>query len=236
MAKALRTLDVWIVESNTAYRDVPFTIVIDWMQQGRLLPTDKVRPARTEEWFELGKFSLLAPYLPRQEEHRAGDVAEALEPVSGEMTWKARGDDDDDVDMIPLIDVSLVLLIFFMMTSTVTMASTLIPTPEVKNAVLVSNDPFWIGVEWGKDKVPLFSLGQGAGAVKPDDRRLTMDALLQRLDDRLKAAGSVEAVTIRGQKDLPMGIIKALRTKLDSRRLRGQFKQLRDEVTEAQAP
>ena len=43
------------------------------------------------------------------------------------------GEEDDDPDMIPLIDISLVLLIFFMMTSTVAVVSSQINVPEVQN-------------------------------------------------------------------------------------------------------
>ena len=40
MAEKRRFLDVWIVDSNTVYREVPFTVVADWVQQGRLLEDD----------------------------------------------------------------------------------------------------------------------------------------------------------------------------------------------------
>ena len=36
---------------------------------------------------------------------------------------RPHGDEDDDVDMIPLIDISLVLLIYFMMTSAISALS-----------------------------------------------------------------------------------------------------------------
>ena len=50
MAEKRRFLDVWIVESNTVYREVPFTVVCDWLQQGRLLEGDHVRPSGTADW------------------------------------------------------------------------------------------------------------------------------------------------------------------------------------------
>ena len=49
MAEKRRFLDVWIVESNTVYQEVPFEVVADWLQQGRLLiasPFDYGRPSR----------------------------------------------------------------------------------------------------------------------------------------------------------------------------------------------
>src|SRR5437763_11182307 len=114
MAEKQSFLDVWIVESNTVYKEVPFTVVTDWVQQGRLLEDDQVRNAGTKDWKRLGEVPAFAAYLPRAEPMRPQDEAEALEPVQFEFAWKKPPhDDDEDIDMIPLIDVSLVLLIFF---------------------------------------------------------------------------------------------------------------------------
>jgi hypothetical protein len=44
MAEKRRFLDIWVVDTNTVYREVPFTVVTDWIQQGRLLVEDKGRP------------------------------------------------------------------------------------------------------------------------------------------------------------------------------------------------
>src|ERR1700751_402553 len=108
MAESRRFLDVWILETNTVYKEVPYTVVADWVQQGRLLENDKLRPAGTTEWFDLGTMPAFAAYLPKVEPFRADDQAEALEPVHLDFVWKKpRGDEDDDPDMIPLIDVSL---------------------------------------------------------------------------------------------------------------------------------
>src|SRR5262245_400369 len=108
MATKKRYLDVWVVESNTVYKEVPFVVVSDWVQQGRLLEDDKVKPSGTAEWLRLGDQAELAPYVPRPEPFRAEDQAEALEPVGVDFRWKKpHGEDEGDVDMIPLIDVSL---------------------------------------------------------------------------------------------------------------------------------
>src|SRR4051812_8473605 len=104
-----RLLDVWILETNTVYREVPFVVVTDWLQQGRLLREDCVRLAGSKKWHAIQAVPALGPYLPRVEAQRAEDKAEALEPV--ELGFEAhRGpgeEDDEDVDMIPLIDISL---------------------------------------------------------------------------------------------------------------------------------
>ena len=57
--------------------------------------------------------------------------------------------EDEDVDMIPLIDVSLVLLIFFMMTTAVSSGVfSPIPTPEAKHQLAsISTEMLWLGIE-----------------------------------------------------------------------------------------
>ena len=236
MTQQKRFFDIWIVESNTVYREVPYSVVTDWLQQGRLLANDKGRPAGTAEWLELGNLPDLAAYLPRREENRAEDTAEALEPVQLEMSWKRPvGDDDQDVDMIPLIDVSLVLLIFFMMTSTVGALASM-DVPEV-HSVPTSNstDPLWIGIELNKkdkDGEPTYSLCQGGGSALAADQNLDFAALLQQLDAKLATLGSVELLTIRGDKKVQSGVIKQLRGELEGRHRKGQIKKIGDEVIE----
>jgi len=88
MAAKRRFLDVWIVESNTVYKEVPFNVVADWVQQGRLLEDDKIKPSGTAEWFRLGGMPAFAAYLPKADQYRAEDQAEALEPVNVEFAWK----------------------------------------------------------------------------------------------------------------------------------------------------
>src|SRR5262245_18873215 len=121
MADKRRALDVWVVETGTVYREVPFTVVTDWIQQGRLLPDDKARPAGKGGWYRLADIPAFAVYLPKPEPFRAEDQAEALEPVEAELPSRRhrRDYEEDDPDMIPLIDISLVLLIFFIMTAVV---------------------------------------------------------------------------------------------------------------------
>src|SRR5262245_52858539 len=143
-----RLLDVWIIDTNTVYKEVPFNVVTDWLQQGRLLTEDRIRLAGGKKWLPLIEVAAFAPYLPRPEAHTAEDAAEALEPVELDVDWPKRTDEeDDDVDMIPLIDISLVLLIFFMMTASV--SSGLIspiqtPPAKIRTAEIAKNE-FWVG-------------------------------------------------------------------------------------------
>ena len=44
MADKRRFLDVWIIDRNMVYREVPYTVVTDWVQQSRLLAEDNHTP------------------------------------------------------------------------------------------------------------------------------------------------------------------------------------------------
>jgi biopolymer transport protein ExbD len=149
--------DVWLTHAGTVYRSVPFGVVTDWIQQGRLLDDDRVRPVGTEQWFILGEVPAFASFIPKPDELRTDQQAEALEPVESSFSWgKKEEGEEADPDMIPLIDVSLVLLIFFMITSTVAVATSRIKTPAAKNIV----DPdgtakiIWVGIDFVDDLTP----------------------------------------------------------------------------------
>jgi biopolymer transport protein ExbD len=237
MAKGKRFFDLWLVESNTVYQEVPYEVVTDWLQQGRLLVTDKGKPSGTGDWRELAAIPELAAYAPVKEEHRADDVAEALEPVELELSWKRPADEEDqDVDMIPLIDVSLVLLIFFMMTSTVSGLAANLQLPEVHSAPGgLSSDQLWVSIERNSDNpgaAATYSVGVGNAPAREADRNLDFATVFQHLDDKLSTMGNVEMVTIRGDKNLDLGTVKEVRRELDIRRQRGRIKKVGDEVLE----
>ena len=67
MAAKDRSLDVWLLDLKKVYTGVPFTVVTDWLQQGRLLPSDCVRLAGKEKWHAIDKVPALTPYLPKQQ-------------------------------------------------------------------------------------------------------------------------------------------------------------------------
>ncbi|HEY7312686.1 MAG TPA: biopolymer transporter ExbD [Gemmataceae bacterium] len=219
MTQKRRFLDVWIIESNTVYREVPFPVVADWVQQGRLLEDDMLRPSGTAEWFKVGGSPEFAPYLPRPEADRVEDQAEALEPVELDFRWKKRHDDeDDDVDMIPLIDVSLVLLIFFMLTASGVGAAAFIPTPPAEFGS-ISPNPREVQLNINlQDDTPVYSLSVGNKYLSDKDADLrTLNELLDRLrvyleDD--KTPPTIE-VTINAHPDVKSGLVRELMVRLE---------------------
>jgi biopolymer transport protein ExbD len=255
MGAAGETFDVWLVQSNTVYRGVPFTVVTDWAQQGRLLDDDQVRTTGAEGWLPIREHSSLQAYLPpltpygvqglpeekntTEEKEPTEDMAQALEPIQLDIPWKRHGDEenDDDVDMIPLIDVSLVLLIFFMMTATVAGAGGLIRIPKASYGSDLTSDPkmLWIGVDLRADNEPFYSVGQGSQLPDEQDRDLGFDGMMRRVEETVRAEGGLD-VRIKAHEETPVGVINRVRAALEPMRKSGRIHSLKDEVREEVSP
>jgi biopolymer transport protein ExbD len=124
--------------------------------------------------------------------------------------------------MIPLIDVSLVLLVFFIMTAGA-IAYSNIALPEASNNLLVANpDMIWIGIqaiEADPTERPSYSIGTGDQAAADDDKGLTEQQVLEQLDARLKERGGKPVeVQIKASGDLPEGYVLQMQVALEQRR------------------
>jgi biopolymer transport protein ExbD len=210
MADNRRILDVWIVETNTAYRGVPFETVANWLQQGRLLADDRVRPAGTENWFQIDSIRALAPYLPKVEPQRINDQAEALEPVEAEFQFRHPGEgDEDDPDMIPLIDITLVLLIFFMMTAAVSTGMFgSIDTPAAEHQLTaIDKDSYFVAIDRDSDGSPRYALGKDNAELEP--AKSDIGHVTARLHKELESAHGTVRVNLRADQRLPIEVIKS---------------------------
>lgn len=237
MADKPQFVDVWIIESNTVYREVPYTVVTDWIQQGRLLSNDRLRPAGGAEWFDLANLQNYAAFLPRSDPHRAEDKAEALEPVQMDLGWRRpKADDDEDVDMIPLIDVSLVLLIFFMMTASVASMGSGMDLPQAQYGANITSDAIWVAAVTEKDGVTHYTIGQGPRPLSEDDHHLSFPQFIRRLDLLLSEQKFIPVVNIRAPREVAVGVIKPLRKELDIRRHKNLIGRVGDEVSERASP
>jgi biopolymer transport protein ExbD len=262
MAEKRRELDVWIVQTNSVYRRVPYSVVTDWIQEGRLLAEDKVRAAGGDKWHLLGNVPALAAFLPQAEPHPIEDRAEALEPVEAGFDWTAGRPEDEegDVDMIPLIDVSLVLLIFFMMTAAISSGIlSPIKTPGARRQLeVISEDMIWVGIDRKQDEdggaVPLYSVGEGETSfqVRPGNKKdkenyVTPEPkqMLAALAAKLAGVKGEVRLRIRADRDLMIEVVDATTARLQ--RLEAQLNkgrpnnerlrfQLLGEVSEPQTP
>jgi biopolymer transport protein ExbD len=230
MSEKRRFLDVWLIEPNTVYREVPFDVVADWVQQGRLLPGDMMRPSGTAEWQQLGDMHDFAVYVPiPPAEPEIESKVEPMEPVETGFSWKQRTEaEDTEVDMIPLIDVSLVLLIFFMLTTKdIGGGGSGVPTPQAQYAsVANAPDIVWVGVNLqGEEgaRVPVYSCGVGDSAPAEGDRDLANQAqLLEHLKGLLATRNSVD-LTINAHPEVRSGDVRKLTVELEKEPFRSKI-------------
>ena len=237
-AKPPKAFDVWFVAADTVYKAVPYHVVADWAQQGRLARTDKVRPTgTTEAWAAVGESDLLGDYLarpsvataapsPSQPETEAEALAqEPVELPDPEAAERAvsRPQDDDEVDMIPLIDISMVLLVFFIM---IQAAGALAPVdvPEMRYAGKLTNDPDAVTVTIDKLNTEdvYYSVRVGTAPPPPGrDRLPTPEAALKALNEALAGTTRPPEVRIACNKDLPRERVYELHRELEKLRKKG---------------
>lgn len=221
-ASAQGVYNVWIVGSNTVYRGVPFTVVCDWIQEGRLLPRDCVRTPDEQNWHYLSDMGLFQPYFPQKDTMpKADDAAEAYAPIEMEFQPREGEAEDEDPDMIPLIDISMVLLVFFMMTSSALLAdSPDVAIPEAKVAYAAEKQgSLFVTVLFNKTKEYRYRIGAPEKGVSEAERNrwktgVTQDQLEAALDTGLNKVrkefrGEVKKVIITADKDVPFEVIQS---------------------------
>lgn len=206
--------DVWFVQADTVYKSVPYGVATGWAEQGRLSANDKVRPAGVNSpWARVGDHPLLSDFLfaggrpaPVQ-----ADLAEQLQSVELDAGWprRAHGDEDDDVDMIPLIDISMVLLIFFMMTATVAAISA-VEVPGMRHAAEIRADPDAITVQIDKrsngEVFYAVRVGEQMPAVE-DNNLATKEEVVSRLRAKFRGGGRQPEVRVACHKELPRALV-----------------------------
>ena len=234
-----RFFDLWFVQANTVTKEVPFHVVTDWIQQGRAAPADKVKPSGTADWYDLGTVVAFQPYFPEPETKRPQDAAEAMAPVEMDFDYKRPQEDlDEDVDMIPLIDISLVLLIFFMMTMTAAAISRIM-VPEANYAFTIESNPGVLRIDIDlKDGRYVYALGLGTLAPAPEDDNLSSDVELKaRLDERLRAiTGAPPKARVAAHAEIPTGVVEEVLNALEARRTGGQISDVTVEINERAKP
>jgi biopolymer transport protein ExbD len=135
--------------------------------------------------------------------------------------------------MIPLIDVSLVLLVFFMLTASAVAVISPVETPETEHGVMVdAKEGLNIDIDLVRDDkrrpvqppTPLYSLRVGDRPAEEEEKDLvSLAAILDRLKAKLaKMSGQTELV-IHAHKDLKAKVARDLLQALQREPFRGKI-------------
>lgn len=259
MTKPPKAFDVWFLTANTVYKAVPYGVVTNWAQEGRLAATDKVRPTGANvPWIDVGQNELLADYVPRPTPSLAvpaavatAVAAEAVQipvpsatvaathaelPDADEVTFrKPASEEDDDVDMIPLIDVSMVLLVFFILMRAAGAVSP-VDVPELTYAGQLSNDPeaITINIEKKDELTAFYGVRQGQASPLPEhDNLKTPEEAIKAMDQLLVGMKVPPEVRVACRKDLPRERVYEIRRELEGRLKKGQINSFTATVLEA---
>ena len=215
MAKG-QNWDVWLVAPNQVYRAVPADVVAGWAESGRLAAADKLRVAGTESpWINAKDAPGVGGFF--NPDRAPADPDAPAPEIEFDPMPRRREAADDEVDMIPLIDVSLVLLVFFMLTTVVATMPT-VDVPEIKGAQSFASEANAVVVQIEKP-----SPGSLRYTVRPvesapaasDANLQTLPELVSRLDALLKTVKAPPAVRIAGQKNVTGGEFFALTAELE---------------------
>jgi biopolymer transport protein ExbD len=245
----VKAFDVWFVTANTVYKQVPYSVVADWTGQGRLARSDMVRPAGTEqEWQRVEQNKLLADYLPAAApkwvlvEEGASTTTKA-DPIAfhepgDEDPWPhPRSDEDDDVDMIPLIDISMVLLVFFIMMQS---ARALAPVdvPDMVYAGALKTDPsaITIIIDKASETDVVYSVRLGESVKPGHDNIRGPDAqkdVIKKMQELFQETKPPREVRIACRKDLPSERVFELLEALKPFKDLGSIASINAEVHEA---
>jgi biopolymer transport protein ExbD len=272
VGEAPRGFDVWFVTANTVYKGVPYQVTADWVQQGRLAATDRIRPSGAEQWITVQDHPLLADYLPQsltlptvtvsnEEPLTRSAVEMQTAPLSSgpsvspdqttsegvvqqdveelfehsEAPLFPHSDDDEEVDMVPLIDISMVLLVFFIM---IRAAGALAPVdvPEMRYAGTLAADPEAVTIvidKYNEEQV-YYAVRHGKAAPKPSHDLLpTYEAALRALDEILATLNRPPEVRVACHKDLPYERIVELQPELEARHKKNMINSFVATVVEA---
>ena len=243
-AKPPKSFDVWFVTANTVYKAVPYNVVADWTGQGRLGAADRLRPAGTEgAWKPVSEWPLIADYLPRPVVTAVPDPVAVGEPISlpdapeeaGLIRSKREAEDDNEVDMIPLIDISMVLLVFFIMMSAAGALSP-VDVPEMTFAGELKTDAEAITISIEKKpngEDVFYTVREGAQPAKKGLDNLSDAEALRELDNILTTRVRPPEVRLACEKDLPSKLVHELSRELGTRQRAGKINSFAAIVNEA---
>lgn len=204
---AAKLFQVRMREKNLVSRPVDFNKLTDWLQQGRVSGDDEFRSEGTTDWRLIKDVPELSAYLPQPTSVSVDDEAEVLGAIELGFDVAGRPDmEEDDPDMIPLIDISLVLLVFFMLTAAEMIAASPVETPPADHARVIKRlETLNVNVGYENSAAVFFLDGSNERRFKREE----LEEFLSHVAEQLPSNG-VETTIVKAHARVPYETIRAL--------------------------
>jgi len=186
-------MSAWLVRqegSPTAVSVPSEGEVLAGLRNGNWLPTDEVKGPDDGEWHAIELHPAFA------------EAAAEIEPEKPEVK------DETHLDMNPLIDVCLVLLIFFILTITYASLERAIDVPQLNNEQKGPSTVEWKDI---KDQVFLVSAKMDGErpVIRLAGKEVPLDQITAEMKKVIDTTGRKEMV-LDAEKDVPWGVITAI--------------------------
>jgi len=195
---ARRAMELKVVSLDRVYGPVPWDKLVQLAQQGRISAEDLVRQAGTEAWSRVDEVPALAASLPQPslvltDEGGAAVELDADAGAAGALLPAKKPSEDVEMDMAPMIDVTFLLLIFFMLTNSLANPSPMDVPVAVhgRGVTLEGQQLLLIDTEGG------YYLGDNASE---ENRAASLDALIQEVQANADASRAPMDVIVNAHK------------------------------------
>ena len=216
---ARRQMQLKVVALDKVYGPVAMDKLIQLAAQGRLSPQDQVCNVGTDAWTAVADVPALAAAMPQAAVVGASITGEPLPEPDADASWTSWSSDDDsgeaEMDMAPMIDVTFLLLIFFMLTNSLANPSPMdVPTAVHGRGVNLEGQQLILIDDQGA-----YFLGDQASE---ENRAESVDALVAEVESNAAGAGPAMDVILNAHKETDYLLVRELVERLSSAEGLGQ--------------
>lgn len=194
-----KNMELRVVSLDRVYGPLSLEKLVHLASQGRLSPQDQVRAVGTSTWHSIAEVAAIAASMPQpsmaQTTEEGGTAVDLGDEAAERWTLRdsSRQPEELEMDMAPMIDVTFLLLIFFMVSNTYANLTPMdVPTAVYGRGVTLE----------GQQQILIDEEGDYfLGDVANDKTRTeSLEALIQEVQSNVSASTDTLDVIINGHK------------------------------------